>query len=125
MAGVSLPVNVFCWLGWYEPSELVGPHGRLRRRGRNAAAGAARDPGAAERAQGDVPGEAAQGSDDAHRCQAAPARARGTATQVSRSSVVRLVVRRRAADGGGDVGAIQRQAVVGACELGWSAKPAR
>jgi hypothetical protein len=25
IAGVSLPVNVFCWLGWKQPTSLNGP----------------------------------------------------------------------------------------------------
>ena len=37
IAGVSLPVNVFCWLGWYEPEEHVRPDGAPSRRARTAA----------------------------------------------------------------------------------------
>ena len=30
MSGVRRPVNVFCWLGWYEPTTRVRPDARLR-----------------------------------------------------------------------------------------------
>ena len=37
IAGVSLPVNVFCWLGWYEPISRYAPTSRDRRRDRTSA----------------------------------------------------------------------------------------
>ncbi len=39
ISGVSLPVNVFCWLGWNAPRIVTRPHGTSRRcvkRGRRA-----------------------------------------------------------------------------------------
>ena len=39
--GVSTPVNVFCWLGWKQPSMRPAAARRSRRRGRTSASGAA------------------------------------------------------------------------------------
>ena len=62
ISGVSLPVNVFCWLGWKQPSRTNGPARTSApwpnlERGRGAGCRGRR---ALERAHHPVPGEAAE-----------------------------------------------------------------
>ena len=89
IATVSRPVNVFCWLGWYEPRSAYGPtrlravpEPRLRPRTDDPApsAPAAPHPSRTRRAPG-PPGP---------RCSSASSRARNGA-QASRSSIVGLL----------------------------------
>ena len=113
IGSVSLPVKVFCWLGWKQPSRVQRPRSASApwpKRGFGRGVGT---PIAARRAQEAVPAEGAEGDDHA-----------GAVEQVElalqiREAVValrrrRLVGGRRAADGGGDVGVDQPQAVVAA-----------
>ena len=80
MGSVSLPVKVFCWLGWYEQM-IVGPSGlRPRRRGRSAGGAAPRAGGPPRRRR---TGPARR---PLARRPARPARGAGRAGTVSRSS---------------------------------------
>ena len=110
IAGVSLPVNVFCWLGWKQPTSVNGPTAP-RRRGRTAASAAARVPERGERPQRAVPRERPERDDHAHVPSAAISRSRN-GRHVSRSSRRRLVRRRRAAVHRRDVGVREPQTVV-------------
>ena len=113
MAGVSLPVKVFCWLGWYDPTRRYGPTIGLRAVTEARAGARHGDAKGRDRAQRRVPAEAAQGHEDAHAGQE-----HQLPYEERRAGVALLVggtvERRRAADGGRDVGAVERQAVVGA-----------
>ena len=107
---VRRPVNVFCWLGWYDPTSRYGPtsydtpcpnRGFGRRR-------VAQGP---ERPERRVPAERAERQDDPQLGQQRDLAGEERRARVA--LVVRgLVERRRAADGGGDVGIGQGQAVI-------------
>ena len=76
--GVSRPVNVFCWLGWYEPSRTYGPtpaSARCPNRGFGLAGVADRR----DRPRRGVPAELPQGDDDPDLGQETRARGPGTA----------------------------------------------
>ncbi len=113
IAGVSLPVNVFCWLGWYEPISRYAP---------TSAIGAVTEPrldgGPAVRRS--RPSRGAQRPSRRRRAPAGPARAPAAqlAGQVRRAVVAlfrrRLVGRRGAPYGRRDVDVGERQPVVGA-----------
>ena len=126
IAGVSLPVNVFCWLGWKQPSSGSGRPRRSSapwpKRGRGRGAG--RPPQRAQ-AQRGVPGERAEADDHA--------RASRRSVELARRSTAG---RRRARPGVGLLaGGAQRTAAVihasrsaspsPACDArsGWLAKP--
>ena len=103
IGGVSLPVNVFRWLGWnepiswYDPMTASVPCPKLRSRSRD------RDRAIdGDRPKRRVPGECAEGDDDADATQS------GEFANEVRGAVITLTVRRtvhrwRAADSGGDV----------------------
>ena len=100
IGSVSLPVKVFCWLGWYEHTTLrPSGHGAStpcpnRGRGRSA-----------ELVGDDLVGELAEGHHDPRARRAGPARACKKGRQRVALGRCRLVLRRRAAHGGEDVGA--------------------
>ena len=117
IAGVSLPVNVFCWLGWKAPSSTYGPMRASapcpkRGRGRGIAS-----PMSPQRAQRPVPAERAQADDDPDVLEQ-----RQLAGHVRQAAVAfgrrRLVGRRRAAHDGGDPGVGQDHAVVALVRVG-------
>ena len=85
IAGVSLPVNVFCWLGWKQPSSVRAPgcSAPWPNRGRGRGAG---PPSSARSAQRRLPRERAEADHHARRARAARPRARATSAQSSRSS---------------------------------------
>ena len=95
MGSVSVPVNVFCWLGWYEHSDR-----QATGRGRLDPVAEARPGTNAELGRHHLVGELAEGHHDARRPRAAPAPAAGTADTCrvrrwsARSSAVRSARRR-------------------------------
>ena len=113
IGSVSLPVNVFCWLGWKQPM-IVGPRGRhldevteaRARTGQIDARVAQRGP------QRLVRRSAPSVTIDLH-----PVEQRELAVQVRPAAVAfgrrGLVRRRRAPHGRGDVGVVQLEPVVG------------
>ena len=119
-AGVSRPVNVFCWLGWNEHSS-VEPAG-----GGDLDAVTEARPGAdAEQRAGHVVAERTEAHDHAQACQqrelALEERAAGVALVGRRG-----VARRRAAHRRRHPRAVEAQAVVDRdTDVGWLAKPAR
>ena len=125
IAAVSLPVNVFCWLGWKQPSSVHAARLAPRRRGRSAAAAAAaRRPSARSRS--------AASQANAPRQTITRTRSSSASSRSSQCGAVvalgrqRLVGRRRAAHGGGDAAVAQREAVVARAptSAGWRS-PAR
>ena len=107
IAGVSLPVNVFCWLGWKQPSRrpCSAPCPK-RGRGRGTATVEQR-----RRAQRRLPRERAEADHHARR-----ADQRQLALEPRRAALAllrqRLVGRRRAAHRGGDPAVAQLEPVV-------------
>ncbi len=111
IAGVSRPVNVFCWLGWNEPTTVYGPTRAStpcpnlgRGRGTRVAE-------VAERTEHAVPAERTEGDDHPDPSE------QGKLTAEERQAGValvgrRLVGRRRAVDDGADPDAGQGQPVV-------------
>ena len=116
MAGVSLPVNVFCWLGWKQPRSTrpgmrrLGAVAEARPRPRHGA------PRRAQRAQRAVPAEAPSATTTrTSASSAAPSSSRAGSVASRPASACWRAAR---SDGGGDVGAVRAQAVVAVLERG-------
>ena len=90
IGAVSRPVNVFCWLGWYEPSSRYGPIAASAPCP-NRGFGRAAWPSVGERPQRRVPAERAERDDDAHLRSAAPSSRTRNGAHASRSSIVGLL----------------------------------
>ena len=114
IGGVSRPVNVFCWLGWYVPTSVYGPIVGL---------GAVGEPGLrARRRRGRAAASALSAASQPMAPSATMTRSSASSSisrtrygrQVACSVDRRLVGRRGAADGGRDSHAVERQAVIGA-----------
>ena len=127
IAGVRRPVNVFCWLGWKQPSS--GSHAPSSKtaswpkRGRGRGAGR---PARGAQAQRGVPGEARPGRPPRAASRSSSSSATAKGRQVSRSAGVGLL-----AGGAQRTAAViqaprSAQAVAArARDVGWLAKPAR
>ena len=122
--GVSLPVNVFCWLGWYVPMSRYGPTSTSAPWPNRGLRGSRCPFAAIARSAASQP----------YAPSATRTRTRSSsaelAGEVRRAGVAllgrRLVGRRGAADGGRDVRVGEGQPVVGAArDVGRSARPAR
>ena len=119
IGSVSLPVNVFCWLTWKQPSSTGPADVRLLGAVAELRLGLG---GGAGQAQRGVPRERAQ-ADDHLRGRSAPAPARRRAGSVSRSAGVGLLAGGRAAHRRGHERAGQLQPVVARERLGLVGHP--
>ena len=88
---VSLPVNVFCWLGWYEPRSAYGPTLASAMWPNRGFGRGVSMPAGAQRAKRPVPRERPEAHDHAHAAPAAPSSRARYGTHSSRSTVVGLL----------------------------------
>ena len=118
IGSVSRPVNVFCWLGWYEHSTVGPPGTRPRGRGRTSAAAVGRNARRPRRTRSRRGTRSPLGG-------ACPARGRGTARTSSRSAGVGAL-----SGGAHFTGAVihasrSSKPSSTSTDVGWLARPAR